>query len=142
MMKVAHHNKVMLDFGDDMLKQAERFEKDRELDEAAKLYLQYLRKLPASEYAFSRLMIIYRKQGKRDKELEIIERGIKTFQEIFRKRTKVSPTKKTVEISKKLLKAMGMADSKGIELNEREPLRKWKKRKELLERKKQPEKKR
>lgn len=141
-MKIAHHNKAILDAGDDLLKQAERFEKNDELEAAAKLYLQYLRKLPASEYAFSRLMIIYRKQRNREKELEIIGRGIKTFQEIFRKTMKVSPTRKTVEISKKLLKAMGMADSKGIELNEREPLRKWKKRKELLERKKQTGKKR
>ncbi len=141
-MKVAHHNKAILDAGNDLLKQAERFEKNDELEAAAKLYLQYLRKLPASEYAFSRLMIIYRKQRNREKELEIIGRGIKTFQEIFRKTMKVSPTRKTVEISKKLLKAMGMADSKGIELNEREPLRKWKKRKELLERKKQTGKKR
>lgn len=141
-MKIAHHNKAILDAGNDLLKQAERFEKNDELEAAAKLYLQYLRKLPASEYAFSRLMIIYRKQRNREKELEIIGRGIKTFQEIFRKTMKVSPTRKTVEISKKLLKAMGMADSKGIELNEREPLRKWKKRKELLERKKQTGKKR
>jgi tetratricopeptide (TPR) repeat protein len=132
-MKVAHHSKELPVSGEDMLKEAEAFERDRKLPEAAKLYLRYLKKLPGNEYAFSRLMIIYRKLGDAEKELEIIDRGIKTFQDIFKKNLRLSPTRKTVEISRKLMKAMGLADNKGIELNEREPVRKWKKRKELLE---------
>jgi tetratricopeptide (TPR) repeat protein len=134
-MKVAHHNTTPLSSGEDILTQAERFEKDGKLEDAAKLYLRYLKKLPGSEYAFSRLMIIYRKQGELDKEIDIIDRGINTFQTIFKKTKKITPTRKTVEISRKLMKAMGLTDSKGTELNEREPLGKWKKRRALLEKK-------
>ncbi|MET0464806.1 MAG: hypothetical protein ABW007_16710 [Chitinophagaceae bacterium] len=132
-MKVAHHNQDQPASGEEILIQAEKFEKDGKLAEAAKLYLRHLKKLPGSEHAFSRLMIIYRKQRDVERELEVIDRAIKTFQVIFKKSLRISPTRKTIEISRKLMKAMGLADSKGVELNEREPLQKWKKRKELLE---------
>ncbi|MCG2613108.1 hypothetical protein LZZ85_02415 [Terrimonas sp. NA20] len=133
-MKVAHQNKELPVSGEDILKQAQRFEKDGELADAAKLYLRHLKMLPGNEYAFSRLMIIYRKQRDVEKELAVIDRAIKALQAIFKKSLKVAPTRKTVEISRKLMKAMGLADNRGVELNEREPLRKWRKRKELLER--------
>ena len=132
-MKVAHHNKEHFDSGEDLLQEAQNFEKNKELDKAASLYLRYLRKLPGNEYAYSRLMIIYRKLGQREKELEIIDRGIQAFEEIFRKAVKIAPTKKTIEISKKLMKSMGMTDKKGKELLEREPLKKWHRRKALLQ---------
>lgn len=132
-MKVVHHNAEAVSDNDDLLERAGELEKSSEWSKAASLYLRYLRKVPGSEYAFGRLMIIYRKQKEPDKEIEIINRGIKTFEDIFRKSIKVPPTKKTVEISKKLMKAMGLTDRKGKELFEREPLKKWKKRKALLE---------
>lgn len=131
-MKVVHHNKDLLESGNDILGEAEKLEKQGELDKAATLYLRFLRKLPGNEHAFSRLMVIYRKQEDAKKELEIINRAIETFKSIFKKHLRATPTKKAVEISKKIMKAMGLVDKKGNQLYEREPLKKWKKRKDLL----------
>lgn len=132
-MKVAHHNKEHFDSGQDVLEEAKDLEKEGELDRAATLYLRYLKKLPGNEFAFSRLMIIYRKQADAEKEMEVIDRAIKTFEDIFSKAQKIRPTRKTVDISRKLMKTMGLTDKKGNELYEREPLKTWKRRKALLE---------
>lgn len=131
-MKVVHHNKEAID-NNDLLQRASEHEKNDELEDAAALYLRYLKKIPGNENVYSRLMIIYRKQKETEKELAIIDRAIKTFEDIFRKETRVAPSKKTIQISKKLIKSLGLADKKGKELNEREPLRKWRRRKMLLE---------
>lgn len=138
-MKVVHHDKEAITDDDDLLYHAGEYEKKGELKEAAALYLRYLKKIPGNELAYSRLMIIYRKQKDTSKELAIINRGIKVFEEIFRKTTKITPTKKTIDISKKLMKAMGLTDKKGKELYEREPIKKWKRRKMLLEKRQKKE---
>jgi tetratricopeptide (TPR) repeat protein len=135
-MKVVHHDKEIVSDNDDLLYRAGEYEKKGELKEAAGLYLRYLKKIPGNEFAYSRLMIIYRKQKDPAKELDIINRGIKAFEEIFKKATKITPTRKTIEISKKLMKAMGLTDKKGKELYEREPIKKWNRRKVLLEKRK------
>jgi len=133
-MRVVHHNKQAgIHNNDDLLLRAGEHEKNNELDDAANLYLRYLKKVPGNENAYSRLMIIYRKQKEAKKELAIINQAIKTFEDIFKKEVRVAPTRKTIEISKKLIRSLGLADKKGKELNEREPLRKWKRRKMLLE---------
>ncbi len=125
MMKVVHHNKEAITNNDDLLHLASEHEKNDELEDAAALYLRYLKKMPGNENVYSRLMIIYRKQKEAKKELAIINQAIKTFEDIFKKETRVSPSRKTIAISKRLIKSLGQ--------NEREPLRKWKRRKVLLE---------
>lgn len=124
-MKVVHHNKETITDNDDLLSRASEHEKNDELQEAAALYLRYLKKIPGNENAYTRLMIIYRKQKEGEKELALINRAIKTFEDIFKKEIRVSPSRKTIEISKKLIKSLGQT--------EREPLKKWKRRKALLE---------
>lgn len=124
-MKVVHHNKETVTDNDDLLSRASEHEKNDELEEAAALYLRYLKKIPGNENAYTRLMIIYRKQKEGEKELALINRAIKTFEDIFKKEIRVSPSRKTIEISKKLIKSLGQT--------EREPLKKWKRRKALLE---------
>lgn len=124
-MKVVHHNKETITDNDDLLSRASEHEKNDELQEAAALYLRYLKKIPGNENAYTRLMIIYRKQKEGEKELALINRAIKTFEDIFKKEIRVSPSRKTIEISKKLIKSLGQT--------EREPLKKWKRRKGLLE---------
>lgn len=124
-MKVVHHNKEAVTDNDDLLGRASEHEKNDELEEAAALYLRYLKKIPGNENAYSRLMIIYRKQKDVKKELAIINQAIKTFEDIFKKEIRVSPSRKTIAISKKLIKSLGQT--------EREPLKKWKRRKALLE---------
>lgn len=124
-MKVVHHNKETITNNDDLLHLASEHEKNDELEDAATLYLRYLKKIQGNENVYSRLMIIYRKQKEAKKELAIINQAIKTFENIFKKETRVSPSRKAIEISKRLIKSLGQ--------NEREPLRKWKRRKILLE---------
>ena len=87
-----------------------------------------------NEYAYNRLMIIYRKLKDKKKELQIINTAIKAYQKFYssKKRT----TKSITEISNKLNKSFGLADKKGTALYTPEPIATWQKRKELLERKK------
>jgi len=83
---------------------------------------------PTNERAYNRLMIIYRKQKEYKKELRVINKAIKTFQEKFDKdRPAYSP--KIASLSKAILKATGLADKKGNNQYELGELARWKKRK-------------
>ena len=79
-------------------------------------------------------MILYRKQRNYRQELKIINRAIKTFEAIFKKRQAVhSPRVKM--LSTALSKAMALADKKGNPIYQMGDLTKWKKRKTLVQKK-------
>lgn len=89
---------------------------------------QMIRHHPSNEKAYSRLMMIYRKQQEYKKELKVINLAIKTFEELFsRKQPAYNPRIKA--LSKALSKATGLADKKGNSLYEKGELAKWKRRK-------------
>ena len=105
-----------------------------EPETAIGIYEQALQLDQLNEYAYNRLMIIYRKLKDKKKELQIINTAVKAYQKFYssKKRT----TKSITEISNKLNKSFGLADKKGTALYTPEPIATWQKRKELLERKK------
>src|SRR5688572_928185 len=132
-MKVSHTNKGLNESKADLLGKAKEFEKQGRSDEAVTIYEKITKKSPAQDYAYDRLMIIYRKKGDYKKEKETLDAGIKAFEQFYKTVSRI-PAKKSIEtLSKSLLKATGLADRKGKLTYEREPLGRWKKRRRIVE---------
>lgn len=99
---------------------------------AVELYNQILKKDDLQTHAYDRLMIIYRKEKNYEKELSIINSGIKAFEKFYKSQSG-SASKKVSEISQKLNKAFNLVDKKGVALYNPEPIARWQKRKETVE---------
>ncbi|MEO7264112.1 MAG: tetratricopeptide repeat protein [Ferruginibacter sp.] len=102
--------------------------------EAISLYKEVIKESPLNENAYSRLMILYRKNKDFKNELRIINAGIKAFENFYKPKTK-GRTKIITRISNKLNKLIGLVDKKGNHTYEPEPLEKWKKRKGIVAKK-------
>jgi len=100
--------------------------------ETAAAYEKIVRKDRYNTKAYDRLMVIYRKNKEYAKELKLIEAAIKAFREFYSKTVKRIPDKKTIRLSKALLKMTGLSDKKGNPFYQREPINKWIKRQSLL----------
>jgi hypothetical protein len=104
------------------------------LKEAAKYYESAIKDERADEFPFNRLMIIYRKQKLYRDELRVIKRGIKVFEDFYKRQSsKTRKGKKLSELSEVFMKASGLKDKKGKLLYQPEPIGKWTKRKEVVE---------
>ena len=114
--------------------QAKAAEEGEQPETAVGFYEQALQLDQLNEYAYNRLMIIYRKLKDKKKELLIIDAAIKAYKEFYA--SKKHATKSITAISNKLNKSFGLADKKGTALYTPEPIATWLKRKELLEKKK------
>ena len=101
---------------------------------ATDLYHQVVKKDPLQTHAYDRLMILYRKEKNYKKELSIIDSGIKTFERFYKEQLG-KPSRKINEISKQLNKAFHLVDKKGNSLYTPEPIDRWLKRKEVVEKK-------
>jgi len=101
---------------------------------AIETYKQIVEKDPLQTRAYDRLMILYRKEKDYKRELSIINSGIKTFEKFYKDQLG-KPSKKISEISKQLNKAFHLIDKKGNSLYAPEPIDRWQKRKEVVERK-------
>ncbi|HTD94963.1 MAG TPA: hypothetical protein VK644_14155 [Chitinophagaceae bacterium] len=136
-MKVVHNNAWEEPFkGEtlaDWLAKGLEWEKAGETDKAINAYEKIIKKNPLQEQAYERLMIIYRKQKEYRKELAIIKAGIAAFNKFYATAMKPSTDKKVISISRALLKSTGLADKKGNPLFQREPIGKWTKRKQMVE---------
>ena len=71
---------------DEIMNEAREYESGDEIDKAIKLYQRAIKLEPHNELPYNRLMIIYRKQKQFEDELELINKGIKTFEEFYRKK--------------------------------------------------------
>jgi DNA-binding SARP family transcriptional activator len=134
-MKVVHNSQKEAASASELLEKAKTLEQEREPVRAAELYEKLVKSDPGNEFLYDRLMIIYRKEKEYKKELAVIKAGIKKFEEIHQSFIKLTPSKRITDLSKKLLKATGLADKKGRPLHDREPIARWKKRKEVVEKK-------
>ena len=95
---------------------------------------EIIKNYPANQRSYNRLMTLYRKQGNYKKELQTINRAIRTFEALFKKRQ--PPFNKMVKaLSIALSKATGLSDKKGNPIYQMGDLSKWKKRKELVSKK-------
>ena len=106
-------------------------------NKAVRFYEQNIREDYADKFAFERLMIIYRKQKEYKNELRVIKRGIEVFQKKFKERVKHSlarrvSDKKLEQLSNAIIKISGQ---KKEELHFPDPVDKWLKRKEIVEKK-------
>ncbi len=106
--------------------------KDRE--SAVKEYKKITAVYPVSEVAYERLMILYRYLKMPKEEISVIKKAIRVFEENFRSK-QVKPTAKVAALSKSLIRSMGLADKKGNSYFLPQPIARWTKRKELLEKK-------
>jgi hypothetical protein len=82
-------------------------------------------------------MVVYRKLKKYKEELKVIEAGIQAFEELNERKTGqlVADNDKIKKLSTALMKSLGMQDKKGNPLFEPEPIAKWKKRRQIVEKK-------
>jgi hypothetical protein len=110
--------------------QAGALETGGRLEEAAKIYEQVIRTRPLDEHPYNRLMIIYRKLRKPKDELRVLKSAIAVFEAKYIKKSR---SKKLTDLSNALMKTSGLSDKKGKLLVYPEPIAKWQKRKELLE---------
>jgi hypothetical protein len=118
-------------------KAAREAEEDNDHNKAVRFYEQNIREDYADKFAFERLMIIYRKHKEYKDELRVIKRGIEVFQKKFKERVKHSlarhvSDKKLVQLSNAIIKISGQ---KKEELHFPDPIDKWLKRKEIVEKK-------
>jgi tetratricopeptide (TPR) repeat protein len=112
-------------------------EQDGNLAKAIKLYEQNIKEDYADEFAFERLIIIYRKQAEYKNELRVIKRGIELFEQSMKEHLKHSLSrhidgKKLEQLSNAIMKKSGL---KKAELHFPDPIDKWIKRKEVVEKK-------
>ena len=114
------------------LKEGEKEEKEN-ISIAIKEYEEAIKKNTLAEKAYDRLMILYRKEKNYKKEFRIITAGIKAFESFYK--SKKSRSKKIADISQKLNRSFGFTDKKGNSLYDPEPIARWKKRKEVVEKK-------
>jgi len=117
--------------------EARQEEQAGNLQRAIKLYEQNIREEYADEYAFERLMIIYRKQKQYKDELRVINRGIDLFEHSLKEHLKQTLSrhmdgKKLELLSNAILKKTG---SKTQQAHFPDPIDKWMKRREIVEEK-------
>ena len=125
-LKIEERNKV-----------AREAEEDGDVNKATRFYEQNIKEDYADKFAFERLMIIYRKEKEYKNELRVIKRGIEVFQQNFKDRVKHSlarrvTDKKLEQLSNAIIKISGQ---KKEELHFPDPIDKWLKRKEIVEKK-------
>lgn len=106
-----------------------------EWEKAIPLYEKLINTNPLEEKAYDRLMILLRKQKDYKKELAVINKGIKAFRDSYESHSKNSLNRKALQLSKALLMSTGLADKKGIPLYQVEPVGRWTKRKQVVEKK-------
>ena len=116
----------------DILQQAHEAEIDGHFNEAIDLYQKIIKRHPLQAHAYDRLMIIYRKLKKYKNELQIINKGIKAFEDYFKKKSEklAVKNKQLTRLSKAIIKSTGLGDKSHEYFPE--PLNKWRKRRELI----------
>lgn len=134
-MKVVHKNPEVKTGTGNWLARAKELEKQGDLEKAAAAFEKAIKESPLNEYAYDRLMIIYRKNKEYKKEKAIIVAGIKAFRQLYNDSTKRPSSRKVISLSNALLKATGLADKKGKPIYEKEPLDRWNKRMQVILRK-------
>ena len=117
--------------------EARQAELDLDLQKAIKLYEQNIKEDYADEFAFDRLMIIYRRQKEYEKELRVLSRGIELFQQDMNEHLKHALRhridEKTLEqLSNAIIKKAGLKEK---ELYYPDPVNRWMKRKLFVEQK-------
>jgi len=132
-MKVVHNSLKESQSIQDWMHNATELERSGEPGEAARLYEKVIGLDPVNEHAYDRLLIIYRKEKEYKKELAVVKKGIKSFEDYYQSATKREHSRSVAHISNALMKSLQLADKKGKPLYPPEPIGKWSRRKLLIE---------
>jgi tetratricopeptide (TPR) repeat protein len=121
----------------ELVTEAKDAEENSDLETAAKLLERAIKVEPLEEFAYNRLMIIYRKLYQYENELRVIDKGITNFENFYKKKKDklLKKHKAAEQLSKSLAKSLGLTDKKGNEIYHTEPIDKWMKRKVVVEKK-------
>src|ERR1051326_93093 len=112
-MKVVHNSLREAATAQEWLNKAKGFEKAEEWQDAAAAYEKVIAIDPVNESAYNRLMIIYRKEKEWKKELAVVKKGIKAFEEYYASTSRRSHGKNVIRLSQALMRSMELADKKG-----------------------------
>ena len=132
-MKVIHKNLSAKEEPGNLPGKAKYFEQQGDSEKAAAAYETLIKENPLNEYAYDRLMIIWRRKKEYKKEKAIIIKALKAFEQFYKNASKVPRSKKILFLSKAFMKTTGLADNKGKLLYQKEPLARWNKRKQVVE---------
>jgi hypothetical protein len=101
---------------------------------AVKEYKRIASVYPLSEQVYDRLMILFRQLKMPKEEVFWIDKAIGVFEKKFGKNA-TRPKAKVVTISKSLIHSLGLSDKKGRLFYQPQPIARWEKRKQLLQKK-------
>ena len=128
------HNDAVIDEKQTPLQQAAAAEKNDDLALAEKIYKKQIQLKAFNTAVYKRLMVIYRKQKRYKDELDIINKGLKHFDEYRKKQSLQKRINTSIKkLSQRLNKSLGLTNSRGKELYEPAPIPEWKKRKATVE---------
>jgi len=130
-MYVMEHDELSIK---EIISKAEEAEASGNNSLAIGLYNTAIKKDSLNIYPYDRVMKIFRQLKEYKKELAIINKGIKAFEQFYKSESKTR-SKKVSEISQKLNRSFGLTDKKGINVYDPEPIARWKKRKINVEKK-------
>ena len=132
-----HLDEDVYDEKQSILQQAEAAEKNGDLESAEKLYKELIKQKAFNAAVYTRLMIIYRKQKMYKEELNLINKGIKTFEEFYEKKTQklLGRHKGAERLSNALAKSLGQKGKNVKEIYLPEPIPKWIRRRSVVEKK-------
>ncbi len=112
-------------------------EQEGNYKEAGKSYTAAIRRAPTYPVAYNRLMILFRKQKKYEKEVELISKAIESYQQEMAedRRQWQKDNTTSADISLKLAKSMGLINEQGLPVYEDPPVATWRKRLEVARKK-------
>jgi len=117
-----------------ILVEARAHEAAGDIDEAIALYQGALKKYPQQAAIYDRLMILHRKEKQYKKELSVINAGIKAFTALLQPAKNIRAGK-VANLSKSILRSVGLTDKKDRPLYHPQPIARWQKRKRTVEQK-------
>ena len=117
-----------------ILVEARAHEAAGDIDEAIALYQGALKKYPQQAAIYDRLMILHRKEKQYKKELSVINAGLKAFTALLQPAKNIRAGK-VANLSKSILRSVGLTDKKDRPLYHPEPIARWQKRKRTVEQK-------
>lgn len=120
-----------------MMSPGRRLERESGPAAAIEQYLALIKKFPLHIDAYTRLMILYRKQKEYRKELLLINKAIKIYKKSIadQQREWIREHREMAKISKPLAISLGLVDINGLPVHEDEVLDMWKRRRELVAKK-------
>lgn len=118
----------------ELLESAREQERQGNLSQAEELYLMTIKADALKLEAYTRLMIVYRKQKLYKKELAIINKAIKTYEGAIKaeQQGRAQANRKAARLSKTLAEHLGLVDKNGLPVYEDKAVAGWRKRKQMV----------